>query len=72
MKNKQIEEILKSAVEHQKVVNGYIFSGTGKSQNRKLGISPTVSQKSLLPSAYWKGRTPEILWQGKNFPWDAC
>lgn len=35
MKNKQIEEILKSAVEHQKVVNGYIFSGTGKSQNYK-------------------------------------
>lgn len=35
MKNAQIEELLKSAVKHKKIVNGYIFSGTGKSQNYK-------------------------------------
>lgn len=35
MKNAQIEELLKSAVKHKKIVNGYIFSGTGKCQNYK-------------------------------------
>ena len=33
MKNKQIEELLKNTIEHNKVVNGYIFSGIGKTQN---------------------------------------
>ena len=35
MKNAQIEELLKSAVEHDKVVNGYIFSGNSATQNYK-------------------------------------
>lgn len=35
MKNKQIEEFLMSAVKNKRIVNGYIFSGIGKSQNYK-------------------------------------
>ena len=35
MKNKQIEELLENAVVQNRVVNGYIFSGTGKSENYK-------------------------------------
>lgn len=35
MKNKQIEKLLKNAIENRKIVNGYIFSGIGKSQNYK-------------------------------------
>lgn len=35
MKNKQIEELLVNAVNKDKVVNGYIFSGTTKSKNYK-------------------------------------
>lgn len=35
MKNSQIEELLKNTVKNQKVVNGYIFSGIGKTQNYK-------------------------------------
>jgi len=35
MKNKQIEEILKGTVERKKIVNGYIFLGSGKNQNYK-------------------------------------
>ncbi len=35
MKNEQIREVLKNAVRTKKVVNGYIFSGTGKTENYK-------------------------------------
>lgn len=35
MKNKQIKELLKNAIEYKKIVNGYIFSGSYKSQNYK-------------------------------------
>lgn len=35
MKNSQIDEVLKSTIEHKKVVNGYIFLGNGKTQNYK-------------------------------------
>lgn len=35
MKNKQIEELLENAVKQNRVVNGYIFSGIGKSENYK-------------------------------------
>ncbi len=34
MKNKQIEELLKNAVEQDRIVNGYMFSGIRK--NSKL------------------------------------
>ena len=35
MKNKQIYELLANAIENKKIVNGYIFSGIGKTQNYK-------------------------------------
>ncbi|MCI9365565.1 MAG: DNA polymerase III subunit [Clostridia bacterium] len=33
MKNEQIQELLKSTIKSKKIVNGYIFSGTGKTRN---------------------------------------
>ncbi len=33
MKNKQIEELLKRTIESKKIVNGYIFSGSGNTKN---------------------------------------
>lgn len=33
MKNEQIEELLKNTIKAKKIVNGYIFSGTGKTKN---------------------------------------
>ncbi len=33
MKNAQIEELLKSTIKSKKVVNGYIFSGSGQTKN---------------------------------------
>lgn len=36
MKNKQIDKLLKDAIINNRIVNGYIFSGIGKSQNYKF------------------------------------
>ena len=35
MKNAQIEELLKNAVNNKKIVNGYIFAGSGSTANYK-------------------------------------
>ena len=35
MNNKQIEDLLKNAVERKKIVNGYIFSGSEGTENYK-------------------------------------
>lgn len=36
MKNEQIEKLLKDAIKNEKVVNGYLFSGNGKTQHANL------------------------------------
>jgi len=33
LKNEQIQELLKNTIKSEKIVNGYIFSGTGKTKN---------------------------------------
>ncbi len=38
MKNSQIEDLLKSAVKNNKVINGYIFSGSRKTENYDYAI----------------------------------